>query len=65
MLIQAGNAKEQTEIAKEKEILDSATVKAMAKDRYGNLQKENLDNELNKSLGERKYTSKVVDGQMI
>ncbi len=53
-----GNAKEQTEIAEEKEVLDTATVKAMAKDKYGNIQKENLDNELNKSVGEDKYESK-------
>ena len=58
LIKQSQNAKTQTEIAEEKEVLDTATVKAIAKDRYGNLQKENLDNELNKSVGEGKYTSK-------
>ena len=58
LIKQSQNAKTQTEIAEEKEVLDTATVKAMAKDRYVNLQKENLNNELNKSVGEGKYTSK-------
>ena len=42
LIKQSQSAKTQTEIAEEKEILDTATVKAMAKDRYGNLSQENL-----------------------
>ena len=41
LIKQSQSAKTQTEIAEEKEILDTATVKAMAKDRYGNLSQEN------------------------
>ena len=45
---QAGNAKTQTDIAEEKEIIDLAVVHAMGKSKYGDITKENLDNELNK-----------------
>ena len=61
LIKQAQDAKTQTEIAEEKEILNTATVKAMAKDKYENIQKEILDNELNKSVGEGKYTSKEIE----
>lgn len=44
----AGNAKDQTDIAEEKEIIDIAVVHAMGKSKYGDITKENLDNELNK-----------------
>lgn len=45
---QAGNAKTQTDIAQEKEILQIATLAAMGKSKYGDITKEKLDNELNK-----------------
>ena len=45
---QAGNAKTQTDIAQEKEILEQATVVAMGKSKYGNVEKQYLDPELNK-----------------
>ena len=45
---QAGNAKAQTDIAGEKEIIDLAVVHAMGKSKYGDITKDNLDNELNK-----------------
>ena len=54
LIKQSQNAKTQTEIAEEKEILDTATVKAMAKDRYGNLIQENLQEALDKIAGEGK-----------
>ena len=45
---QAGNAKTQTDIAQEKEILQTATLAAMGKSKYGDITKEKLDSELNK-----------------
>ena len=54
LIKQSQNAKTQTEIAEEKEVLDTATVKAMAKDRYGNLIQENLQEALDKIAGEGK-----------
>ena len=39
---QSKDAKEQTEIAEEKEVVSLATVKAMEKDRFGNVTRENL-----------------------
>ena len=44
---QAGNAKTQTDIAQEKEILQTASLAAMGKSKYGDITKEKLDNELN------------------
>ncbi len=55
---QAGNAKTQTNIAEEKEILEQATVIAMGKNKYGNIEKMYLDEELNKILGNDMYSSK-------
>ena len=54
---QANDAKEQTEIAQEKEILNNAVVYAMGKDTSGNVTKKYLDPELDKSIGAGKYTS--------
>ena len=48
ILKQAGNAKSQTDIAEEKEILQTASLAAMGKNKYGDITKEKLDNELNK-----------------
>ena len=42
------NAKEQTEIANEKEIIKRAVVGAMGKDKYGDLQKNGFQEQLNK-----------------
>lgn len=42
----AGTAKEETEIANEKEILEQATVVTMGKDKYGNIKQEMLQEEL-------------------
>ena len=58
---QAGNAKTQTDIAQEKEILEQATVVAMGKSKYGNVEKQYLDPELNK-YAEIDGTEEVDDG---
>ena len=50
----ANDAKEQTKIAEEKEILECATIIAMGKDKYGNIESENLNTEL-KNLGAMNY----------
>ena len=47
---QATDAKEQTERAEEKEILSISTAKAAGKDAFGNVEEDNLRNELNKYL---------------
>ena len=47
-------AKKQTEIANEKEILERATAGAMAQDSRENIKKENLQNKLNNETGEGK-----------
>ena len=54
---QTQEAKEQTEIGEEKEILDISVIKAMGNDKRGNITKSNLDPELDKSIGQGKYTS--------
>ncbi len=58
ILTQAGNAKTQTEIADEKEAVEMAATYAITK---GEINKPNLDEELNNRPGSENYTSQVVD----
>ena len=58
---QSQSAKENTEIASEKEILDVSTINAMAKDRNGYVTKDNLDPELDSNIGKGKYESVEID----
>ena len=53
------NAKEQTEIGDEKEILNIATVTAMGKNKYGELTQKNLQNALDNYIGNG--VAKVTD----
>ena len=55
----AGQAKEQTEIANEKEIVEKATVQAMGNNKYGNIEESELQEQLNKETKEGK--TKVSD----
>ena len=48
----AGQAKEETEIANEKEIVEKATVQAMGNNKYGNIVEDELQSELDKETGE-------------
>ena len=50
----ARESKEQTEIANEKEILEKATVEAMGKNKYGNIEESELQSALNKETGDGK-----------
>lgn len=50
----AGKAKEEAEIANEKEVLEKATVQAMENNKYGNIEKDELQNALDKETGEGK-----------
>ncbi len=47
-------AKEETEIANEKEIVEKATVQAMGNNKYGNLEESELQEQLDKETGEGK-----------
>lgn len=49
ILGQAGNAKTQTDIAEEKEIIDLAVVHAMGKSKYGDIDETSFTNELEKN----------------
>ena len=49
ILGQAGNAKTQTDIAREKEIIDLAVVYAMGKSKYGDIDETSFTNELEKN----------------
>ena len=62
---QANDAKLQTEIAEEKEILGVATVNAMGKDKEGNVTKINLDGELDKNPGKTNYSSEEKEEGII
>ena len=50
----AGQAKEETEIANEKEIIEKATVQAMGNNKYGNIEESELQEQLDKETGEEK-----------
>ena len=50
----AGQAKEETEIANEKEILEKATIQVMGNNKYGNIEERELQEQLNKETGEEK-----------
>lgn len=56
----AGNAKESAEIDSEKEAVETATVEVMGKNKYGNVVKSELQEELNKDLGNG--ITDVLDG---
>lgn len=56
----AGNAKESAEIDSEREAVETATVEAMGKNKYGNVVKSELQEELNKDLGNG--ITDVLDG---
>ena len=50
----AGNAKEQSEIANEKEIIEKATVQAMGNNKYGNIEEQELQEQLDRETGKGK-----------
>ena len=50
----AGRAKEKTEIANEKEIIEKATVQAMGNNKYGNIEEQELQEQLDRETGEGK-----------
>ena len=50
----AGKAKEETEIADEKQIIEKATIQAMGNNKYGNIEESELQSELNKETDEGK-----------
>ena len=60
ILKNAGKAKEDTQISEEKEMINVAAVKAMAKNNRGNLEEEDFQNELNKEM-EDNITVEVMD----
>ncbi len=49
-----GRAKEKTEIANEKEIIEKATVQAMENNKYGNIGEQELQEQLDRETGEGK-----------
>lgn len=57
----AGRSKESAEIDSEKEAVETATVQAMGKNKYGNVVKDELQEELNKDLGNG--ITDVLDGE--
>lgn len=57
----AQNAKEDTEIANEKEILEKATVQTMGNNKYGNVEKDGLQEELDKETGDGKTEVSEAD----
>lgn len=59
-----GKAKEQAEIDGEKEIVKTATIQAMGKNKYGNVTQNELEEKLNSNAGEGK-TEVIDDGDIL
>ena len=61
------SAKEKSEIANEKEIVDIATVQAMKKDRFGEVKKVELQNQLdnNTGTGKTSVTEEIEDNVLL
>lgn len=55
----AGKAKEQAEIDSEREIIETSTVQAMGKNKYGNVTQSELEEKLNSNTGDGK--TEVID----
>ncbi len=60
----AGKAKEETEIANEKEIVEKATVQAMGNNKYGNIEEDELQSELDKETGEGKTDATDIGNEL-
>ena len=58
----SGNAKEQTEISEEKEIVEMALVQAMGKNKYGNITKEGLQEKINEYAKNNNPIQVLIDG---
>ena len=56
----AGKAKEEAEIANEKEIVEKATVQAMGNNKYGNIEESELQGELDKETGEGETQVSII-----
>ena len=61
ILTQTSNAKIQNDIAEEKEILQMSVLSAISKEKYGDINKEKLDIELDSNIGNAKYNSESTD----
>ncbi len=57
ILKMAKGSKEDTEIAEEKELIELSAVNAMGKNRFGNLEENNLQDSLDKNFGEGETTA--------
>ena len=59
LINQVENAKEQTEIANEKELIEIAVMQSMTENRYGNITEKELQNQIDKIVGEN--LAKVIE----
>ena len=57
----AQSAKEETEIANEKEVVEKATVQTMGNNKFGNVEKDGLQKELDRETGEGKTEVSEAD----
>ena len=65
ILRNANDAKEQTEIAEEKEIVDRATIQAMGNNKRGNIVEDELQEQLDKITGDGKTETKIIRNKLI
>ena len=60
----AGEAKEETEIANEKEIVEKSTVQAMGNNKYGNIEEDELQEQLDKETEEGKTEANDIGNEI-
>lgn len=61
----AGNVKEETEIANEKEIVNTATVQTMGNNKYGNIEEDELQEQLDKITDTGKTNVQIIRRKLI
>ena len=65
LISNATKAKEETEIDEEKEIIESSTVQAMGKNKYGDITVDELQEQLNKNVGKNKTTVEKIRKKIV
>ena len=65
ILTRATDAKEQTEIAEEKEIVDRATIQSIGNNKRGNIVEDELQEQLDKITGNGKTETKIIRNKLI
>lgn len=64
LITQSRSAKENAESSEEREIIEISAVQAVEKNKYGNVTEDELQNRLNKNIGEKEYKLEKIDEEL-